>query len=86
MVGMNVSITLFDPATGVRKTIEENHSETSDREGTEFYWTEGNNGCDCNRRILMKLVPNASFEPNPCGNTIKLESLKFDGAEMVRGT
>lgn len=39
-----------------------------------YMWEEGNYSCDCNKRLIAKLLA-SDEEENPCGDTIALESL-----------
>jgi hypothetical protein len=55
--------------------------------GTVFYWTEGNCGCDCNRRLYIErehgvelLPPDTDYR---CGDTITLVSLVVDGRQVL---
>ena len=46
-------------------------------EGSEFWWTEGNMGCDCNRSILFG---DATLENAECGDTrYTLVKVRFEG-------
>lgn len=46
----------------------------------EFMWTEGNNACDCNRRLYIWRQDGVSTDDidareNPCGDTIELVAI-----------
>ena len=71
--------TLFDPSTGERVQYR------FDWETSEYEWTEGNYGCDCNRRLFMaRAQGRPEPDPNPCGETIVLEALvDDDGDDLV---
>lgn len=62
------------------------HSETDSVVGTWYYWTEGNNGCDCNRSLYLGREYGLDFggpdECLPCGDTIVLVSLTVDGKPL----
>ena len=48
-----------------------NHNGDS-KEGAEFYWSEGNMACDCNRRIQFELGLGCKKpEESPCTDPIK---------------
>lgn len=68
-------------ATAIRPTWE----NEEDMIGTQIYmWTEGNDSCDCNRRLL---IARAHHEPeptqNPCGETIQLKRLTLIRPNMT---
>ena len=45
-------------------------------EGMEFWWTEGNGGCDCNRSLyISKSYPD--FPELDCGDEIELKSINI---------
>lgn len=69
---------LSDPSTGER--VEYRFPwETS-----EYEWTEGNYGCDCNRRLFMaRAAGRPEPDANPCGETIVLESLVDDDGQPI---
>jgi hypothetical protein len=35
---------------------------------TEFWWTEGNFGCDCNREILFERIDGKDADERKCGD------------------
>jgi len=43
----------------------------------EWYWTEGNYGCDCNRALIINDQHRLDL-PIECGNEIELVSLRVD--------
>jgi len=80
-VSLRVEAVLFDPATGLETTVT---STAEDRDGAEFYWTEGNMGCDCNRRLeIARARGEPDVEDVACGSAIELRSLKLDGVECL---
>jgi hypothetical protein len=95
---MIVTAILFDPASGKRATVTEEFPDSGPSftddytpgDGAWYVWIEGNYACDCNRRLLMARAlgePEPDPWPFPCGNTIVLESLTFDGEsqEVIAG-
>jgi hypothetical protein len=63
------------------------HTETEEQHaaGEWYYWTEGNNGCDCNRMLYIErehgidlIPPDADYR---CGDTIELVSLTVGGRD-----
>lgn len=63
---------LFDRSTGERSTVVMDFSEDAD---PEYMFTEGNYGCDCNRRLFMaRAAGRPDPDPSPCGETIVMES------------
>lgn len=57
--------------------------------GTLYYWTEGNNGCDCNRLLYIEREHNLDLLPEGvddyrCGDTVRLLSLHVAGAELLK--
>lgn len=67
------------------------HSECEEQylDSQEFWWTEGNAGCDCNRSLFLnkeyQLGLGANNDPEsestdclPCGDTIQLVSLTIN--------
>lgn len=75
-----VCAVLFDPARNLRVEVTENYGP----EGAEFRWTEGNDSCDCNRRLYMaRTLGEPDPHPSPCGSTITLESLTHNGVSLL---
>lgn len=75
---MKITITLFDPATGVRSTFDDNWSDELSLEGLEYQYLEGNYACDCNKRLFLGRAGNGQYskeDSGSCGDTIKLERL-----------
>ncbi len=69
-------IELMDMTTGFHDVIEQEWFGSN--EGAEFYWTEGNMACDCNRAQVLLSVDRL------CGNDMfKLLSLSLDGEDLV---
>lgn len=51
---------------------------TYDPDSIRYYWTEGNNGCDCNRALYINRQHGTDL-PVECGDTFELVSLTVDG-------
>ncbi len=54
-------------------------------EVAEFYWTEGNMSCDCNKRLILRranLVPEER-EGGHCGDRILLDALFYGGERIA---
>ncbi len=84
-MSVTVSAALYDPATGLRG-IETYEVEDEYAESQEFLWTDGNYGCDCNRRLFLARL-NGLAEPwggDQCGDSIILESLTVGGVVVAR--
>ena len=50
--------------------------------GVEFYYTQGNMSCDCNRADLIQAQCDPEYPELECGDTITLERLLFDDVEQ----
>ncbi len=48
-----------------------------------YYWTEGNNSCDCNRALLIYRQYGEEL-PDDCGDTMTLTSLMINGVERLK--
>ena len=65
------------------------HAECDGVEGERYYWTDGNNACDCNRTLYLNreyglgLVGEPDVDCWPCGNTIELVALTVDGKDVL---
>lgn len=71
--------TLLDPSTGERVQCR-----LEDDDASAYMWTEGNYGCDCNKRLFMARAQGREEpDPNPCGESIVLESLVDDEGESL---
>jgi len=75
------TIHLRDNTTGEIRLIEE---EYWDDESSEYLWTEGNYGCDCNRALFFA---RSVGEPDPehiCGTTryTALKAVLWSGEEV----
>ncbi len=73
-----VKITITDTVTG--KT-----AELLEPDFSEFQWTDGNYGCDCNRGIFFDraLDQEQEFESYECGSgRYKIRVTDDDGAEV----
>lgn len=46
---------------------------------SDFWWTEGNGSCDCNRSLYIKRHCECDFKEMLCGDTIELVDLEFIG-------
>ena len=52
----------------------------------EFYWTDGNNACDCNRSSMINKDHGLDLDES-CGDSrVELISLKIQGREMISKT
>ncbi len=58
--------------------------ESNDIEGEEYYWTEGNNSCDCNRRLHLNSLLNTHEQKGVyCSNNrIILKEVQIDGVNF----
>lgn len=76
MMGKLVA-TLRDTQTGETRVDESDYSYGA--ESAEFYWTEGNMSCDCNRAIIF------GNEDGVCctGKRYELLSLTLDGVSVL---
>lgn len=80
-----VRATLHDPASGLRG-VETYTTEDEYEDSQEFLWSDGNYGCDCNRRLFLcraNGLDDPDDEDDPCGNTIELTSLLINGREAL---
>ena len=67
----DVTITrLADGETRVYHDDAEWIPENDNSSGTWYYWTEGNDGCDCNRALYFKRAANEpeGDDDTPCGD------------------
>lgn len=73
---MTVLVRLCDTRTGETKDIHQQYPDGYSDEGMEFYYTEGNMSCDCNRGPLFhgKEQPQGTLPCYP-GNVIRLDEL-----------
>ena len=65
---MSYTVVMFDTLTGKRRHIVFNLEW---KDSSEFWWSEGNMACDCNRgaRFYDVPFPSGFYEaPFPCGN------------------
>lgn len=53
-----------------------------DDDGALFYWTEGNNSCDCNRAMLLNHQHGLNLPAETCGETITLTQLWRNAREI----
>ena len=61
-----VVVTILDTQTGQTKRSD----EWSKEDFSTYWWTEGNGGCDCNRRLV--------FDPGDLGNNnVLCRSVRF---------
>tara|TARA_R110000868_G_scaffold13885_2_gene64485 strand:- start:185 stop:454 length:270 start_codon:yes stop_codon:yes gene_type:complete len=78
-----VQVVLQRVSDGEQRTVVDEDSEYAD--GAEFWWTEGNGGCDCNRGLYFERA--AGRDPDnrmPCGDVAyRLVSLKIGSQEYV---
>ncbi|MES2339258.1 MAG: hypothetical protein V4537_14285 [Pseudomonadota bacterium] len=79
-----VEVRLFDPTRGesidVTDEVDEQYADNQ-----HYMWTEGNMGCDCNKRLCIerKLRGPGSYDSGPCGTSIKLERLAVAGEVVL---
>jgi len=66
---MNYRAWIVNNETGEGRWHEENVDEKY-LEGTEFYWSEGNASCDCNRKLFWGRAGGIEFDDDdtPCGD------------------
>lgn len=76
---------------GKQYTVRQTYTNPEE-DGVLFHWTDGNYGCDCNRKLFMSDA-DADFpdEPDengwfPCGETVKLVGLTLDGKDLLAPT
>jgi hypothetical protein len=88
---VNVRVVLRRVSTGEEVTIENEAAWLGppERESLEFWWTEGNGGCDCNRSLYFeraKGVGEGGLTDHPCGNeAFALTVLEADGVDLLVG-
>ena len=92
MSEMHITVILRLP-TGEEYTVsdhynwpDEVHEVTEDEkiQSTEYLWTDGNLGCDCNKRIYLNRQHGLPLtENNPCGDTIELTHLNVNGRDII---
>ena len=68
---------------GTEYMVEEEFTGSISLEGIEFIFTEGNYACDCNRRAMINYAYDHILPELPCGDKIKLLSLKVKGKELL---
>lgn len=79
-----VEVVLQRVSDGEQRTIVD--EDCGSVEATEYYWTEGNASCDCNRHLEFERA--GGVEPDDhmeCGDEVayRLLSLKIGGCEYV---
>jgi hypothetical protein len=62
--------------------VRQDHPRES-RDGIRYYWTEGNNCCDCNKTLLIDRQHGTDLDTGTCGDTIELVSLTVDGEDAL---
>lgn len=87
---MSATVTLFDPATGVRIDCDDLYLTPSENPDSIWIWTDGNYACDCNKRVFMARAGALGYsddEDTDCGDTIVLEKIVADdGRVLYQGT
>ena len=58
--------------------VRDDHSEYGDDEISDYWWTEGNGSCDCNRSIYIQRSKK-DFPCMKCGERIKLIQIQWEG-------
>lgn len=74
---------LKNTATG---EIREYVSQVEDQylDGQQFWWTDGNASCDCNRSMFFAEVGGEKDPEAECGNErIELKALRINGVDML---
>lgn len=79
---MIIKINIRDNLTGETRQCKEyaspNHEDSALPE--IWNWTEGNCGCDCNRRVVFAIAGNdAPPEESPCGDSQYSISIEHEG-------
>lgn len=75
----------FDVVDGWPGPLELDPGEQAWKEGLEYFWSDGNHACDCNRARLLNEQHGLSL-PQVCGDeAITLVSLKVKGVEYLSG-
>lgn len=73
-------------ADGVTRRYRMSSDWPSDSDCPEFWWTEGNGGCDCNRALFFKAAGGEDNEDDdtPCGETLYTvtKAILPDGREI----
>lgn len=85
---MKYVIRLRDNTTGEVRDCPQDH-DGYDAESIEFYWTDGNFGCDCNRRWEFQRAGGEGEDENPpCDNEryTAIEAVLEDGTRVPLDT
>lgn len=84
-VTVKVEATLLDPRDGKERVVtQEVEEEYADAETQHFMWTEGNYGCDCNKKLFIERAAGKELSDEVrCGNEIQLLSLVVGGIKVV---
>jgi len=79
-----IRVPIRENATGEVRFYEYECEEQS-LDGQEFWWSEGNASCDCNREIFFRSVNGDSADGRECGNdAFTVEYIEFeDGTRVI---
>lgn len=69
------TITLLDTKTGQKLTIEALDSPDTD----DYWWSEGNGGCDCNRAPYFGIEEDGPDGPRYCAGHARILIVGFTG-------
>jgi len=85
---MSAIVTLFDPSTGIRVDCKDEYAASISPANFIWQWTEGNYGCDCNKRLFMARAgapgysADASIDTD-CGEGIVLEKIVAEDGNVL---
>ena len=79
---------IIDKVTGNRGTIEHDMfwyyiDDDGEKRGSEFWWEEGNMGCDCNRAKAFEELPEDSPCTGSAGNRFIVEKIVLSDGEEI---
>jgi len=76
-------------ADGLTRTYEDNIGFTGDtrneaREYANYWWTDGNGGCDCNRAMVFNRAADEPEDDIPCSdNLFRVKVVDADSGDAI---
>jgi hypothetical protein len=79
MIGQRYKVVITRTADGEQRTYDHGDPHNVWDDVTEYMWTEGNYGCDCNRHLFFHRAAGAEADEDcACGETAYHAHALFD--------